>query len=810
MLQSNMPTFTYVKWSGLVIRYNNDLYNISDYYTNKKYIYFDTTNPYELVDVNVRFKDDVTKYLIFLNDKGIGTVVPQDDLALSWNGNNDKLIKDRIFGLYDSVDEHKKKFVSIETDIDGIVQTVGSVEQEQNKVKENVSKIEQRVDNIDLSVRDTVKEFSENKELNLLRENLNKSIIELNSALGIFKSEIYTFYKDNKITSEEKLTINTHLGLLEGKTSEVENNTDVVISLCNKNLDTNNANFITSSKNKVITAIGNLKTYITTAISDNTVVPSEITAIIDLFGKCNVAINNLKNTCDNAILLGAGGSIIEELARIGIKSDEIVLSVSKVEEDTRDGFNNVKEELKSEIKVLSDSIDLKVESALGNSVNEEFIKQEIEKERLDINEFIENETSDLNSSIKNMLNYVDTSFKDGVLDESEKAILEETLLQLLKEKADIDSQLSTLLSSDELVGTEELSALQSAKSEFEKAHNNYTSEITRITNLPIPPYVPPVINKSSKIHFIATDHDGDCILIQTSNGKNILVDANERVTSTQIINYLKSINVDKIDTIIITHYHSDHVGAMPLIMDYVSCEGITAYHRTPDWSKMGDIEINEWLTKWYYDEFISKCNSKGVNLITPTERQRLNLGEGEYIEFYNTNNQDYSNYNSLSFGLLYVLGDSKCFLAGDMTYNSENLVGKGTIGKVDLHKTGHHAWNYSTQEWFAKELGAKYNIITTLYINDETRKNARAVLQKNGLNVYSQATNGTIVATVKPSGVTIDKTNTDVLRNMWWQHQETNDWYWWKNNGQLAKSETLRLDDKDYDFDSNGICLNKH
>ena len=312
MLQSNMPTFTYVKWSGLVIRYNDDLYNISDYYTNKKYIYFDTTNPYELVDVNVRFKDDVTKYLIFLNDKGIGTVVPQDDLALSWNGNNDKLIKDRIFGLYDSVDEHKKKFVSIETDIDGIVQTVGSVEQEQNKVKENVSKIEQRVDNIDLSVRDTVKEFSENKELTLLRENLNKSIIELNSALGIFKSEIYTFYKDNKITSEEKLTINTHLDLLEGKTSEVENNTDAVISLCNKNSDTNNANLITSSKNKVITAIGNLKTYITTAISDNTVVPSEITAIIDLFGKCNVAINNLKNTCDNAILLGAGGSIIEE------------------------------------------------------------------------------------------------------------------------------------------------------------------------------------------------------------------------------------------------------------------------------------------------------------------------------------------------------------------------------------------------------------------------------------------------------------------------------------------------------------------
>ena len=111
-LYNNVPTFTYVSATGITVTYNEEIYTVQSFYTNKKYIYFDTTNPYELVDVNVRFKDDVTKYLIFLNDKGIGTVVPQDDLALSWNGNNDKLIKDRIFGLYDSVDEHKKKFVS--------------------------------------------------------------------------------------------------------------------------------------------------------------------------------------------------------------------------------------------------------------------------------------------------------------------------------------------------------------------------------------------------------------------------------------------------------------------------------------------------------------------------------------------------------------------------------------------------------------------------------------------------------------------------------------------------------------------------
>ena len=84
------------------------------------------------------------------------------------------------------------------------------------------------------------------------------------------------------------------------------------------------------------------------------------------------------------------------------------------------------------------------------------------------------------------------------------------------------------------------------------------------------------------------------------------------------------------------------------------------------------------------------------------------------------------------------------------------------------------------------------------------------MLQKNNLPIYSLASNGTIVATIKPGGVSLNKNTTDVLRDTWWQHQETNNWYWWKNNGQLAKSETLNLGGKNYNFDSEGICLNPY
>ena len=488
---------------------------------------------------------------------------------------------------------------------------------------------------------------------------------------------------------------------------------------------------------------------------------------------------------------------------ITANTNEISLKVDSVQyEKDMSTMNTQLDKATSEVAVMSDKILLKVERA--------DIDTALAVERESINKLIQNESNELGTNLDKMLEYIDNSFKDGIINDSERLLLEETSQQLLKEKADMDSQIEVLLGCSELAGTTELTELENAILAYRTSHARYIEEINKILNITPPPPTPPNINRQGKIHFIATDHEGASVLIQSSGGKNILIDANERVTSTQIINYLNSVGVTKLDYIIVTHYHSDHVGAMPEIMDAIECRNIVAYHREPDWSKMGDKEINEWLTKWYYDEFVKKCNSKGVTLKTPVEKEELRLGDGEYIKFFNTNNQGYENYNNLSFGLLYVLGDSKCFLANDMTYHSENYIGKGVIGKVNLHMTGHHGWNYSTQEWFAKELDAEYNIITALRINDDTRKNARSVLQKNNLPIYSQASNGTIVATVKPSSVSIDKGVTDTLVNCWWQHGETGDWYWWKNNGKLAKSETLYLGGKDYIFDSEGICQNPY
>ena len=503
-------------------------------------------------------------------------------------------------------------------------------------------------------------------------------------------------------------------------------------------------------------------------------------------------------------------NIASQASSIKANADSIKLKVDK-QTYTQDKTNmeNVMSKKFSEIDQTTDAIKLSVEDVTIKSMDAEAVQKIVEQEKASISNTIQNESKDLENSMSNLLTYLDNAFKDGVITESERTTLSETLLSLTKEKIDIDAQYNQIKGSVELSGTAEYTSMVNAYREFNTAHTEYVNYIKSITDLTPPTPTPPVMNQKSQLHFIATTHEGACMLLQTASGKTVLIDANEQVTSNQIIDYLKKHSVTKLDYIIVTHYHSDHIGCMPEIMDAISCNGVTVYHRTPDWTKMPSVE-NDWMTKWYYDRFIEKCNSKGAKFITPTEKQKLSLGDGEYIQFHNTDISNYANYNNMSFGLLYVLGDSRCFLAGDMTYDSENHIGRGVIGKVNLHKTGHHGWNYSTQEWFAQELNAEINIIDALKINDETRRNARSILQKNNLPYYSLGTNGSIVATIKPSTVTIDTTTTDTLRDVWWQHYDTKDWYWWKNNGKLAKSESLNLGGKLYNFDANGICTNPY
>ncbi len=87
-------------------------------------------------------------------------------------------------------------------------------------------------------------------------------------------------------------------------------------------------------------------------------------------------------------------------------------------------------------------------------------------------------------------------------------------------------------------------------------------------------------NKSNelKVHYIDVGQ-GDSILVQTKE-KNILIDAGTRKSSDNLINYLKKQHIKKLDYVIATHPHEDHIGGMPKVIDEFEISNFYAPKKT--------------------------------------------------------------------------------------------------------------------------------------------------------------------------------------------------------------------------------------
>ena len=69
--------------------------------------------------------------------------------------------------------------------------------------------------------------------------------------------------------------------------------------------------------------------------------------------------------------------------------------------------------------------------------------------------------------------------------------------------------------------------------------------------------------KARQLRYYALDvGQGDCSLFVLPDGRNVVIDAGPRSNARKTVNYLKSCGVRKIDLLIATHPHEDHIGGM--------------------------------------------------------------------------------------------------------------------------------------------------------------------------------------------------------------------------------------------------------
>jgi len=188
---------------------------------------------------------------------------------------------------------------------------------------------------------------------------------------------------------------------------------------------------------------------------------------------------------------------------------------------------------------------------------------------------------------------------------------------------------------------------------------------------------------------------GDCTVIITPSGKTILIDAGTFTSKlnpakTTILPFLRSVGVNKIDFLIITHYDLDHYGGATYLNEHI-----------PIYNVIDNDNPNKPIA--FTD------NLKSIN-----SELDLRLDNDISIQiFKHRYNQSYSkNNNSLIFKLLFK--DFELLITGDAEFEKEmQLISDSTSNlSTDIYKVGHHGSKTSSSEAFLKIITPKLSVIS--------------------------------------------------------------------------------------------------
>ena len=178
-----------------------------------------------------------------------------------------------------------------------------------------------------------------------------------------------------------------------------------------------------------------------------------------------------------------------------------------------------------------------------------------------------------------------------------------------------------------------------------------------------------------------------------------------------VINYLNYLKVDKLDFILATHAHNDHIGGIPAIAYYFVNESTKYYYREYRKTKEDTTKISLANYK-YYIAAVHSMQKKGAQLIDVTNQNfKFDFGELN-LELLNTDiDPDELKYgeNQNAIVTLIKFRHTKILLASDMISKDDKKL-KEYVGKIDVLKLAHHGKSESSYD-FLSVTKPKYTIV---------------------------------------------------------------------------------------------------
>lgn len=232
-----------------------------------------------------------------------------------------------------------------------------------------------------------------------------------------------------------------------------------------------------------------------------------------------------------------------------------------------------------------------------------------------------------------------------------------------------------------------------------------------------------------KVFFVDVE-GGQATLFVTPARQSLLIDTgwpgNEYRDADRIAAVAKKAGLKKIDYVLITHYHDDHVGGFPQLLERVRVGAVIDHGP--------NRELEEKVARNYetYEKTVAAANLKRIIVhpgdVLPIVGMKATVvsADGELIKEPLDGGGEANQYckdtetrpadeteNARSVGVQIVFGKLKLLDLGDLTWDKEMelMCPTNRLGKVDVLVVSHHGWYQSSSRALVDAVGARVAIM---------------------------------------------------------------------------------------------------
>lgn len=249
-------------------------------------------------------------------------------------------------------------------------------------------------------------------------------------------------------------------------------------------------------------------------------------------------------------------------------------------------------------------------------------------------------------------------------------------------------------------------------------------------------YISPYLNSNFEVLMFEVG-EADCHLIKYPYNKNtILIDTgkNEYKIKNEVIPYLKSIGIKKIDYLIITHGDLDHIGGSITLINNFQVKNVVLNKGT-----FTDLE----------KELIKNLNKKKIPY--QININKINLSNHT---IYLLNNTKYNNENDNSIITYFTYQKYKFLYMGDASITTEdNLLENYNLNNISILKVGHHGSNTSSSKDFISQINPSISLISVGENNIYHHPNKEVINNLSKSRIYRTDINNMVKLTINSKGI---------------------------------------------------------